>query len=279
MRQAKYLVLVMLAACGGGQGEVGSEALVGSEEHAALLPLGPDGSTALALETQLEVAAPINLRDAPRADARVTMVLPEGATVSVIERSEPEQGYYRVEYFGRKGWAYGHHLALPSVGSSASSLSDAQKENILERARSSIGFSYWWGHGRFGCDLGKGDCSGSCPGCSHTGPAGADCSGMVAKAWGVPASAPGTCTDGHPYSTAHFADNSYHWSNIARANIEAADAFVTRDQGHIMIRGSGASAAGLPNILECAGCSTGCVRHYRAVSSDDYKVIRRDANL
>ncbi|EPX57222.1 putative Membrane Spanning Protein [Cystobacter fuscus DSM 2262] len=272
------MILLLMAACGGEPGGVASQTLVGSDESAELRGLGPDGSTTVALHTELGVGAPINLREAPAPDARILMVLPQGATVTVVERTTPDKGYYRVEYFGRTGWAYGHHLELALVATS-SALTDEQQENILERARRSVGYSYWWGGGRFGCDLGRGDCNGSCPGCTHVGEGGADCSGMVAKAWAVPASAPGTCVNGHPYSTGDFSGASYHWRTIERANIAPADAFVTRGSGHIMIRGRGVSSAGWPNIIECSGCAAGCIHHYRAVSSDDYKVIRRDAEL
>ncbi|MFL5355505.1 SH3 domain-containing protein [Archangium sp.] len=277
MRHYKYLVLVLLAACGGSEGQVGSETLTGSDERVQYAPIGPGGVTSLALNTPLDVSAPVNLREAPAPDARALMVVPEGASVTVAERTDPENGYYRVEYFGRTGWAYGAYL-VPTVGSLESGLTDTVKDNVLERARASDGYSYWWGHGKFGCGLGHGSCSGSCPSCSHSGEGGADCSGMVAKAWNVPLSNPGTCTDAHPYSSTDFATASYHWFTISRANIERADAFVLIGGGHVMIRGAGSSAAGDPYILECSGCSAGCITHYRSVSSD-YKVIRRDQDL
>jgi hypothetical protein len=278
MRHLKCLALLLLAACGGS--EVGGGELAGAPERGEYAPLGPDGSATLAEETKLEMRVDGNLRETPDAQARVIMVVPEGATVTVVESTEPRDGYYRVDYFGRTGWVYGGHMAL-SVGTVSSGLTDAQKDNILERARRSTGYSYWWGGARFGCDLGKGDCIGSgCPGdCRHVGEGGADCSGMVAKAWAVPPSAPGTCENDHPYSTETFAYGSNYWFTISRADIEPADAFVRRTSGHIMIRAVGSSASGLPDILECSGCAAGCIHHYRSVSSDEYKVIRRDANL
>lgn len=278
MRHYRYLLLVFLAACGGGEREVGGEVLVGSDERVEYAPIGAGGVSSLALNTQLGAEAHVNLREAPSPEARLVMVIPQGATVTVVERTDPENGYYRVDYFGRTGWAYGAWLA-PGVGSLSSALTEVQKDNILERARRSDGYSYWWGHGKFGCGLGQGSCSGSCPDCSHVGEGGADCSGMVAKAWAVPPSDPGTCVNSHPYSSTYFATESTYWRTIDRANIERADAFVKRGGGHIMIRGSGTSSTGLPFILECSGCSAGCITHYRSVSSDDYKVIRRDENL
>lgn len=277
MRHLKYLALVFLAACGGS--EVGGGELAGAPERGEYAPLGPDGSATLAVDTKLELMANGNLRETPSEEARVVMVVPEGATVTVVEQTEPQNGYYRVDYFGRLGWVYGGHMAL-SVGTVSAGLTETQKDNILERARRSTGYSYWWGGGRFGCNLGRGDCIGSgCPNCSHVGEGGADCSGMVAKAWAVPPSAPGTCVFGHPYSTGDFTYGSAYWFSISRANIERADAFVTRTAGHIMIRAQGSSASGLPDIIECSGCQAGCIHHYRSVSSDDFEVIRRDTNL
>lgn len=276
------LVLMVLAACGREGNEVTSDVLVGSKEGIEYTPRGTNGSAALAPGTELTVDANVNLREAPAADARVLMVIPADATATIVERTDPENGYYQVDYLGRTGWAYGAYLSAyaPVLGSSSSALTDAQRDNILDRANLSVGFSYWWGHGRFGCGLAHGNCSGSgCPdSCSHSGSAGADCSGMVAKAWGVPASAAGPCTDGHPYSSTYFATNSDHWSNIARADIQRGDAFVLIGGGHIMIRGVGQNSSGEHHIIECAGCTSGCINHYRTVSSS-YKAIRRDENL
>jgi hypothetical protein len=278
MRHLKYLVLVFLAACGGSESEVNGTELVGAAEGGEYAPLGVDGSTTLAVSTRLSVGAPVNLREAPSQDARLVMILPEGATVTVVERATPENGYYRVSYLGRLGWAYGAYLA-PEVGSVSSALTELQRDNIMERAHRADGYSYWWGHGKFGCGLGKGNCSGSCPSCSHTGEGGADCSGLAAKAWAVPPSAPGTCVDGHPYSSTTFATESYYWRTIDWSNKERADALVLRGGGHIMIKGAGENANGCKWVVECRGCSYGCLANYHCVSSTDYKAIRRDENL
>jgi len=277
MRRYTCLVaLAILAACGRSGSDVSSEALVGSEEGVQYEPL------AVSANSQLRVDANVNLREAPSADARISMILPVEATVSVTDRTTPENGYYFVSYLGRSGWAYGAYL-VPSIvklGTSTAALTDAQRDNILDRANLSMGYSYWWGHGRFGCSVGLGNCSGSgCPdNCTHSGEGGADCSGMVAKAWAVPASAPGTCTDGHPYSSTYFATTSLHWHNIDRSNVMRADAFVLKEGGHIMIRGIGESSTGLPKILECKGCQYGCLKSFRSVSTD-FKAIRRNENI
>lgn len=281
MRHCASLALVFLVACGSNESDVRSEELVGSAEGIEYAPIGLDGSTRFPVDAQLSAEANVNLREAASADSRLIMVIPQGATVAVTERTTPENGYYRVTYFGRTGWAYGAHMAL-SVGSLSAALTDAQRDNIMGRAQQAVGYSYWWGHGRFGCDLAKGDCnpnagSTGCPDCSHSGAAGADCSGMVAKAWAVPASAPGICVDGHPYSSTYFATTELHWNNIAESNIMRADAYVLIGGGHIMIKATGWAADGRPDIIECAGCNSGCIHHYRGVSG--YKALRRHENL
>jgi len=270
-------VLIALAGCGQSN-DVDSNDLFGAEEGMEYPPLGDNGSTTLSVSTELGVYSNVNLRETPSADARVLIVVPKDATVTVVGRTEPENGYYQVDYLGRTGWAYGAYLFVDR-SATTSALTDNQRENIMDRARASAGYSYWWGHGRFGCGLAHGNCSGGgCPSCSHSGPAGADCSGMVAKAWAVPASAPGTCVDGHPYSSTTFATTTIHWHNIDRSNIQRADAFVLKGGGHIMIRGVGTSSSGQPHIIECSGCAAGCIIHYRSVSSD-FKAIRRNENI
>ena len=70
------------------------------------------------------------------------------------------------------------------------------RDAILALAKQVPGYSYYWGHGSYRSDgTLVGSCSGSCPSCTHTGTYGADCSGMVAKAWLVPA-ATRTCSTG-----------------------------------------------------------------------------------
>ena len=85
-------------------------------------------------------------------------------------------------------------------------------DEIVARAKCSVGNSYFWGHGRLRCG---GDstssCSGACPSCTHAGSFGADCSGMVAKAWNVP-TASDVATDSHPFSTSDFmVANTPYW--------------------------------------------------------------------
>ena len=149
------------------------------------------------------------------------------------------------------------------------------RDQILARGKTVIGYSYWWGHGRWKLSgANKGSCSGSCPSCSHYGSYGADCSGYVGKAWQVPSSI-SVSTDAHPYSTYHFYYQSNHWSSISRSNAKKADAFVYHSggAGHIVLYESG-DPWGWVKAIECKGCSYGCVRGNRTLSSS-YRARRR----
>ncbi len=150
------------------------------------------------------------------------------------------------------------------------------RDQIITRGKGVVGFSYWWGHGRWTTSTSayRGSCSGSCPSCSHSGSYGADCSGFVAKAWQVP-SAISITTDAHPYSTFHFYNNATHWTHISRSSTKKADALVYRSNGagHILLFESG-DPWGWMTAIECKGCSSGCTRAGRTASSS-YKAIRR----
>jgi MYXO-CTERM domain-containing protein len=151
------------------------------------------------------------------------------------------------------------------------------RDQIIARGKGVVGFSYWWGHGRWSTTAGtpKGSCSGGCPGCSHYGSYGADCSGFVAKAWQVP-SAISVTTDAHPYSTYNFYYESQHWSSISRGSTKKADSMVYRTSsgGHIFLFESG-DPWGWMTAIECKGCSYGCVRGGRSATSA-YVTRRRD---
>jgi hypothetical protein len=152
------------------------------------------------------------------------------------------------------------------------------RDEIIGLARSGVGYSYWWGHGRWRSDGAQhGSCSGSCPGCSHSGSYGADCSGFVAKTWQVPSPSPVT-TDAHPYSTREFRYNTTHWTRIARDSAKKADAFVYRNDantgGHIVLYESG-DAWGQIWAYEAKGCSYGIKHNLRSLSSA-YVGIRRN---
>ena len=154
----------------------------------------------------------------------------------------------------------------------------AARTAALERAKSGVGFSYYWGHGSwvpYGASSQYGSCSGSCPSCSHSGQYGADCSGYVGKIWQVPSSNTSLTSDSHPYSTVSFNGASSQWTTVSRASVVAADALVYNENGagHIFLYESG-DGWGSMWAYEAKGCSYGIVHNLRTASSA-YKAIRR----
>jgi hypothetical protein len=166
-----------------------------------------------------------------------------------------------------------------SSGGGGGGSTSSKRDAAIARAKSAMGFSYWWGHGRFRPEgptsSNKGSCSGSCPSCSHSGSYGGDCSGLAAKVWEVPGSNSDLTVDSHPYSTANFVSDTSQWSTVSRSNVQKADAMVYNQsgEGHIFIYESG-DGWGSMYAYECKGCSYGCVHDLRTASSA-YHAIRR----
>ncbi|MBN1771582.1 MAG: VCBS repeat-containing protein [Deltaproteobacteria bacterium] len=154
------------------------------------------------------------------------------------------------------------------------------RAEIVSLAQSGVGYSYWWGNGCWRSDgASHGSCSGSCPGCTHSGSYGADCSGFAAKVWQVPsASAVTSCA--HPYSTWDFRCTTAWWSTIDRDSLTRGDAAVYRSGGcpgtggHIVVYDSGDPWGSLWT-WEARGCSYGIVHNSRTLTSS-YRAIRRD---
>jgi len=163
------------------------------------------------------------------------------------------------------------------------------RDQIIQYGIWNKGYSYWWGHSRWRDDASqRGSCSGSCPDCSHCasssrngscnsslGQYGADCSGMVDKAWQVP-SPTALTTDSHPYSTSNFRYETTHWSRLGSwGDAKKGDAFVynSSGHGHIVLYEKG-DPWGTPYVYECKGCSPGCVYNQKDITSS-YIAIRR----
>jgi hypothetical protein len=62
-------------------------------------------------------------------------------------------------------------------------------------------------------------CTRDCPGCTHAGRSGADCSGCVTKLWQVPSSNDVLTPDEHPDSTGTFVNASPHTASSASHGI------------------------------------------------------------
>jgi uncharacterized protein YraI len=282
LRKLAPLALSMMTAiaCAPPSGEPESSAVEGSEETET----SADALTgSVAVGATLQTTAGLNFRSGPSTSKSVKYVLPEGATV-IVQQSSPQNGFYKVKHDGSVGWAHGNYLKVIDDGSSSDPgdedpPSSSPRDLAITRAKSGVGFSYWWGHGRFRPEgptsSNKGSCSGTCPSCSHSGSYGGDCSGFAAKVWQVPSSNTDLTDDEHPYSTADFHGSSSQWSTVSRSNLQKADALVYRSggAGHIFVYEKG-DGWGSMYAYECKGCSAGCIQGYRTASSS-YKGIRR----
>ncbi len=281
------LMATVVVACAPGTNDPASQDLVGADEDTASKEDGLSGS--IPVGTTLKSTTGVNLRSGPSTSKSILYTVPEGSKV-VVQQAAPSNGFYKVKHNGTIGWSYGAYYVIdtpPADGGGDDGADDGGDDGpvsnvrlaAIERAKAGVGFSYWWGHGRFlesgATPSNKGSCSGTCPDCSHSGSYGGDCSGYVAKVWQVPGSNTSLSTDSHPYSTADFVQNTSNWSIISRDDLKQADAMVYRSNGagHIFIYDHG-DAWGSPYAYECKGCAAGCVEGTRSVSSA-YKAIRR----
>src|SRR5205823_5599292 len=164
---------------------------------------GPDGGadggvtgTGFLAGDEMRATTDVNLRTGPGTSNAVILVIPRTGISKAL--AGEQSGWVKVVYAAREGFTSAHYEELVPPGSGAD-LASA----FIARGKLSIGFSYWWGHGAWTTDAtaAPGSCSGSCPTCTHAGTFGADCSGMVAKAWLVPAANWSLSGDSHPYST------------------------------------------------------------------------------
>ncbi|WP_331114573.1 hypothetical protein, partial [Archangium sp.] len=272
-------LLMMSAGCSGPR----EEALESAELKAAdeTVPVEALAAPRECVKTteRLETGAALNLREGPSSTARVLLTMPEGLELSISGASAcPENGYYPVRFGAFTGWAYGAHLRTSTLEAELSA--ENSRDEAIARAQSGVGFSYWWGKGRWletgATSTNKGSCTGSCPSCTHSGTYGADCSGFAAKVWVVPSTNNVLSVEQHPYGTVHFANEYYGWHNVARGSALRADAMVYNDGsgGHIFIYEKG-DPWGSMYAYECRGCADGCVEGYRTASSA-YKAISRD---
>lgn len=244
-------------------------------------PAGPI-NTMLTANTTMRTTANLNLRKGAGTSFAVLAVIPSGTVVTLLSAT-PKSGFLNIQFNGTAGWSSATYLTeVASSGGTSGGTVDldgpASPDNALARAKKAVGFSYYWGGGAW-LEAGvststRGSCSGSCPSCSHSGKYGADCSGLVAKAWqfGVKALE----VNSHPYSTASFVnDAAGKWSTVSRGALRKGDALVYNKNGagHIVMYEKG-DGWGTPTVIECRGCSYGCVYNARSFASN-YKAIRR----
>ena len=274
------LLVVLACGCSAAPGEDSTE-LSGAPDDVEVSQDGLTGSVPIG--TKLRTTANLNFRKGPSTSYSIIRVLPLGTTVVTVDNTTPSNGFYKVQHQGTKGWVHGNYVKKLSTDSSSSSSSSSSttsgsRATAIQRAKAGVGFSYWWGHGRWRPEgptsSTKGSCSGSCPNCSHGGSYGADCSGYVGKIWNVGSSSDLTVNE-HPYSTASFVSDSSKWYTVSRSKLEGADALVynSNGAGHVVLYESG-DGWGNMWLYECRGCSYGCVHNNRSLSSS-YHGIRR----
>ncbi len=268
------------------EGDVGDVGLLDDAPIVAAddsVPGLPDASKTMAAATKARTTGNVNLRKTASTSAAILAVIPDGTTVGLVSAT-PTSGFYNVTYNGITGYAHSAYLTPLGADDPSGSTSGtvdvdgpASPANAIARAKSAVGFSYWWGGGAW-LESGpssstRGSCTGNCPSCSHSGRYGADCSGLVAKAWQFGTKS--LSVSSHPYSTADFAsDASGRWSTVSRGSLRAADALVYRSgsAGHIAMYEKG-DGWGAPTVYECRSCAYGCVHNARTFSR--YKGIRR----
>jgi hypothetical protein len=311
------LVAAALAIGCGSSSEGGSRALIGDEEVTFDIPItgvdepsvgdaaatpgdagdaggasladagardgGAPGCASYAAGALYEATSDVNLRRGPATSEAVLEVVPTGSVVSITTTGCAVGGFIPVRHQGVSGWSFASYYrpyTPPAADAGAAGTPGAfTRDDAIERARQSVGFGYWWGHGRWRREgirpEWKGTCTGSCPNCTYAGSYGADCSGMVAKAWKVPAWNDDVSVDKHPFGTIHFVAANSLWRDVSRSSLVKADALVynTNGAGHIILYESG-DGWGSVYAYECKGCSSGCVRNLRSVASQ-YKGIRR----
>lgn len=283
LRNVMLSATLTLVGCAGSVGETAAdgELLTSAEEYGTL---SSELSSGVALGSTLRTTSNLNLRTSASMSATVRLVIPSGATVTTVNVTQPNGGWYNVKYNGVTGWSYGSYLNLVSSGGTPTTPNPTPaptgaRDAAISRAKGAVGFSYWWGHGRwipFGAtSSNKGVCTGSCPNCSHRGSYGADCSGLAAKVWNVPSSNNDMTVDSHPYSTLSFIGSNSQWSTISRSNAQRGDMLVynTNGAGHIFVYESG-DAWGSLWAYEARGCSYGIVHNLRTAGSA-YKAIKR----
>ncbi len=289
--------LAILAGCGTdiidarGQGDAGDdEPLVGAPEvdsqSLAVTGLTP-GSRARVC------ASALNQRSGPGTSYGILRVIPSDTTVTILAA---QTSWYQADWGGRTGWSDGRYFcALPGGGGTSGGgggtgstppagggsdpgaggfdVSGISRDNVIAIAKAAVGYSYWWGHGDFeGAKAGS--CTGSCPSCSHSGATGADCSGLAAKAWMLPAAMP-IRADKHPYSTADFVRAHALWRTVSRGGVQRGDALTYNSggAGHIVMYESG-DGWGSMWTYEARGCSYGVVHNLRTAGAA-YKAIVR----
>jgi hypothetical protein len=158
------------------------------------------------------------------------------------------------------------------------------RDDIICRAQSGIGVSYWWGGECWcrngcsrdsSCDTGVCHRTGSsgCPSqCYHTGSHGADCSGFVSKCWQVPSAVSTEACGADRYTASAFHAEHSYWDIISRSSLARGDAMASTT--HVVLFEARTSAGGY-TVYEAAGCDDGIIHRTRSSMSSSYTAARR----
>ena len=136
-----------LPACMSASGPVDSEELTGAPEDTDTSGNAVSGS--FPVGSTLKTTTNVNLRKGPSTGNSILHVIPEGSSVTLMDAT-PQNGFYKVKHNGTIGWSFGKYYVVVDTGTTTPTDpgSDAQAAAV-ERAKQGVGFSYWWGHGRW----------------------------------------------------------------------------------------------------------------------------------
>lgn len=274
------LVGAVAAGCGtSSEATIESGALTGADELATV----SDGlNRAVPVGSTLATTANLNLRTGPGTSHSIRLVVPARGQLTTINRTTPEGSWYNVSYRGTSGWVHGGYVTLMASGGAPATPTPSNpgsRAGAIDRAKSGVGFSYYWGHGSWipygATSSTRGVCTGSCPNCTHSGRYGADCSGYVAKVWQIPSTNTDLSVDSHPYSTFDFVRSNSQWRTVSRGSMQPGDALVYNNgrAGHIVVYESG-DGWGSMWMYEARGCNYGIVHNLRTLGGE-YKAIAR----
>ncbi len=173
--------------------------------------------------------------------------------------------------------------ALLLAGSFALAIPSMTRDQIICRAKSGLGYSYWWGGScwcKSGCgpsNCGKGNCSCSCgsccPGCcSHSGSKGADCSGYTYTCWRIAGLSDNNVCGPHGPASGSYTVSGSNWTVIPDGSRKKGDSVAK--SGHVMVFDKNASW-GKIWVYEAKGCNYGVVHNTRSVSWGSWTVAKR----
>ena len=178
-------------------------------------------------------------------------------------------------------------FVLGLAAESSAALPPMSREDIICRAQSGVGYSYWWGGScwcKKGCspDFAKcptGKCtpkagSSGCPNCTHSGSYGADCSGFTYVCWRIEGLSEDDVCGSHGPVSGTYTSTTSNWTAIPAASRDKGDAIAK--SGHVMVFEKN-TTWGDVWVYEAKGCNYGIVHNAKAIAfGNPWKVSRRN---